>query len=535
MSKDMNEFQLLINQKINTVDVEIINGKYIDKNDLTNNYFNNIDHFPGVYIIKKKNEKKIYVGESGHPYNRLIQHIAKSYLEKNDHFWVFHSKQFHKSFVYDLETRLLDYLFAEEKYNLINEKMNQGSHNYFLKNEFNQIISKVWSYLLEIGIAFSEMEQLENKTIYKLSPFKNLNEEQSDVVNDVKQLSCDVTLIEGLPGTGKSVIVSNLYKDLSKKYNVCLTSGTIPIVDSFKRNFKIYNKNLQTNSKVYKTSELINSNDYFDVVIIDEAHRLKSYTTKGDRNSQLHMKNNNYDDELSLIFKKTKKVILLYDSNQICTIYDFDIDKYIKPDWKKYNLKQQMRITNGDNYINWIFSKFDKGEVVNLDKTLYDFKIFNSFTSMLSQLKDKHKNYPLTRLTSGYTRKWVSQNNKDLFDFEIEHIKLRWNSKPRKKGIFSEGSASLEEVNYFHTVQGFDLDYCGVIVGKDLFIDEKGELQVNEKYVAGKTGKPLLDDPLFHNKLRKWVFNRYKILFSRGVKGTYVWFEDEKVRDYFMK
>lgn len=499
---------------------------------------NIVDRLPGVYCFY--NDKTMYIGESSHPFTRLEQHLSTSNLKTSDEIMIFRSEQFHKSAIYDIETKLIDYVAAEQKFELRNEKTNQGDHEYFLKESYAPVIKEIWDRLREVGVVTSTMKQIENSEVFKFSPFKSLNAEQGRAVEEIistKNLS-KVTLIKGFPGTGKSIVASTLYKELSQKYNVCLTSGTHPTVNAFKNVFKLHQKSLKNNSKILETSKLLRTRDDFKIIIVDEAHRLMKKSGKGHGMKFAHIDNGK--DELQMLIEKFEHVILLYDNNQIVHDGDIDFDetgnKYGVKVTTSFVLDQQMRSQDGYEYINLMVNLLD-GKNVDFNNTTYEVKVFDKFSEMYGLLKSKSDEYPLTRLLSGYTRNWVSKEHfKNManapFDFDIDGIKLHWNSDRKGNWIYSEPAKRLEEVAYYHTVQGFDLHFAGVIIGKDLFLDNEGEIQVDEKYVVASNQKPPKNDPHYHEKLKKWVLNRYKILLSRASKGTYIYVEDEKLREY---
>ena len=90
---------------------------------------------------------------------------------------------------------------------------------------------------------------------------------------------------------------------------------------------------------------------------------------------------------------------------------------------------------------------------------------------------------------------------------------------------------SMNEVRCIHTVQGYDLNYAGVIIGPELSYDEDaGTLVIDEKKYKDINGKRSIADP---EELKRDIINIYKTLLTRGIKGTYVYVVDEKLRDHF--
>lgn len=535
MTNKSNDIVVPLNVTDSEIQVQVLNTNLyqLGKDKIAQSI---VDNHPGVYCFF--NEKTIYIGESVHPFRRLEEHLRSGKLQTQDNIIIFRSPQFHKSAIYDIETKLIDYVAAEQKYNLINEKLDQVDYQYFLKESYAPVILEIWEYLKTKGYVSHTISEIEDLEVFKFSPHKALNEDQAEVVKEIKENQlAKVTLIKGYPGTGKSVVASTLYKDLSQKYNTCLTSGTHPTVLAFKRVFKLHQKSISTNSDILQSSHLLKSSEKFDVVIVDEAHRLMKKSGKGHGMKFAHIDSDK--DELQMLINKFPHVILLYDENQV--VHDGDIE--FDETGKKYGihiepakeLKEQMRSMDGYNYINFMMSMLNGSPIEYKKSDKYEVKVFDNFSEMHEVLKSKIEDFPLTRLVSGYSRKWISKGYKDEtapYDFEIDGVKLRWNSQA-EGWIYSKKAKDLEEIGYYHTVQGFDLHFAGVIIGKDLYLDDNNQIQVDENYVMHTNQKPPKGDPNYHQKLRRWVLNRYKILLSRATRGTYLCIEDKRLREYF--
>ena len=155
----------------------------------------------------------------------------------------------------------------------------------------------------------------------------------------------------------------------------------------------------------------------------------------------------------------------------------------------------------------------------------YEVKVFDNFSKMYKQLKIKNDKYDRVRLLSSYTRKWISKKDKTVFDFDIDGVKLQWNSNSIN-WIDSDNAKKLKEIAYYHTIQGFDLNYAGVIIGKDIYLNDKNQIAINEKYVVAKNEKPnksALSSAEYEWKLKEFVLNRYKVLLTRGARGCYIY------------
>jgi DUF2075 family protein len=108
---------------------------------------------------------------------------------------------------------------------------------------------------------------------------------------------------------------------------------------------------------------------------------------------------------------------------------------------------------------------------------------------------------------------------------------MRWNSTD-KDWINSVGS--LEEVGSIHTVQGYDLNYAGVIIGPDLRLSSSGEVVADRVAYRDKKGKEdtgHLKGRFSDDDLLVFIRNVYGVLLTRGMLGTYVYVCDEKLKE----
>ena len=81
---------------------------------------------------------------------------------------------------------------------------------------------------------------------------------------------------------------------------------------------------------------------------------------------------------------------------------------------------------------------------------------------------------------------------------------------------------------FIHKIQGFDLNYAGVIFGKEMYYDDSEKrILVNKKELRDSRTKGMGDDNML-----QYLINIYLTLMTRGIKGTYVYAVDSKLNDY---
>ncbi|MFA5421158.1 MAG: DNA/RNA helicase domain-containing protein, partial [Patescibacteria group bacterium] len=235
--------------------------------------------------------------------------------------------------------------------------------------------------------------------------------------------------------------------------------------------------------------------------------------------------------ELDWITKCSKSQILFYDKNQSVRPSDLSPTKFEELAIKNFELKSQLRVgggVDGEKYIKFIQDFFDLTKVSNNKFNNYDFKIYEDIGKMVSDIKEKNLKMDLCRMVSGYAWPWMSKKDPNKHDIEIDGVKLRWNSV-NHNWVYSLNA--INEVGCIHTVQGYDLNYTGVIIGPEISYDSiKREFKIHPEKYMDMNGKRGVDDI---KELERYIINIYKTLLTRGIHGTYVYIVDKSLRNYF--
>ena len=142
------------------------------------------------------------------------------------------------------------------------------------------------------------------------------------------------------------------------------------------------------------------------------------------------------------------------------------------------------------------------------------------------------------RVVAGYCWNWISKRNSILKDIQIGRYKATWNlNEDGQSWIIKPDSVS--EVGCIHTCQGLEVDYIGVIVGKDLIVRNNQVITVPEarastdKSIHGWKSLFKQDPETTKKRLDLIIKNTYRTLMTRGMKGCYVYFEDKETEKYF--
>lgn len=394
---------------------------------------------------------------------------------------------------------------------------------------------------------------LSNQAIEKLSPFKELTDEQAELVDDVidfarKHLEQDhpaVYTILGDAGTGKSVVLSQLFARIQKAARIQADSPFYGTHNYFLVNhpevLKVYKQIAGPIKTLLKKdyqrpttfiNQLDKRNETSDIVVIDEAHLLLS---KPD-----HYNNFYHENQLVEIIKRAKVVILVFDPYQVLRMKSFwtldRLNELVAPyPHQSYQLKHQFRMTASDELIDW-FNNLTDGQIKPLPKNArehYDFRIFDDAELMRQTIVKRNQEVGLSRIlsTSGYP----STLDGGKHYITEGRFKMPWDQYNFTATPWAELPETIDEVGSIYTCQGFDLNYAGIIIGP--VISQKpdtNQLQVNlDRFTDTEAFKKRADltDPdqiIYYEK--RMILNALNVILKRGVKGTYLYAHDPLLR-----
>jgi uncharacterized protein len=508
--------------------------------------------FPVVYFLN--NNTTVYIGESVAVRNRMKNHLNNPERKTLDSMTLIIHEKFNRSATYNIETKLINYFLADERYLLQNKSQTADSisHNYYDKSFYNeQVFNEIWDKLKEKKFVTHSREVIENKDIFKLSPFKELSTDQIELkdkiinicenhINDEKPF---VFLIKGEAGTGKSVVLSavfNRIQELSKeKSSVLYNRNNFLLVnhtEMLKTYYKIAGKVRALKKKNFnKPTPFINqqknSNQSADIVFVDEAHLL---LTRPD--SFNNFKENNHLEE---IIKYSKIVILVFDNKQVLKMKSYwDENKLLSlvdsRRSEEYILRNQFRMRASHSMISWIDHFIEKKITTIPQEEEFDFRVFDSAAKMYREICTKNKEFGLARMVSTFD--YVHKKDGEIYYIKEDFLKLPWNTTEGDT-TWAEREDTIGEVGSIYTIQGFDLNYVGVILGPSVSYDEKyDELKIiteNYKDTEAFRGKDNFNDP--ENVKEKIILNSINVLLKRGIKGLYIFASDTKLRTRLIK
>ncbi len=544
-------------------------------------------NWPVVYIINNDNEA--YIGETTNFGIRSNQHLANEVRKKLSEISVIGDDTFNKSSVLDLEAFLIKYMSADDKFKLQNSNTGLKNHNYYQRKMYESKFKEIWYQLKSKGLVNNDLKVIENSDLFKFSPYKTLTTDQYMIVNDILGvLAHDVNLnenstflIEGGAGTGKTILGIYLIKllseykkdkniigdeqddrDLNNILTIHNSIGNLKIalvvpMENLRSTLKRVFKSIDglSPSMVLSPHDVANSDYIYDLLIVDEAHRLKKrknltqYATFDQNNKNFRL--GDKGTELDWIILKSKYQILFYDEKQSIKPSDVNKENFdelmLNKNYHPYKLEVQLRCLNGGNeyvdYVNSIFSDSQPSKFIEFKK--YDFKIFDNVNELVEEIKYKNNELGLCRTVAGYAWKWTSKDSKlpqnlknkttselidaGIYDLEIDGYKYIWNSKASD---WINSPNSKDEIGSIHTTQGFDLNYTGIIIGNELKYNlNENKFLVDKSNYYDVKGKNDTTD----QQLLSYILNIYTVMFTRGMLGTYVYVCDPGLREYLSK
>ena len=296
---------------------------------------------------------------------------------------------------------------------------------------------------------------------------------------------------------------------------------------------KAYVDNLFKGSGIFYDSP----SNFFDCLIVDEAHRL---------NEKSGMFKNKGENQIKEIINASKTAIFFVDDHQQVTTSDIGSIEEIKK-WCRYfdaevyedELLSQFRCSGSDSYLSWIDNVLE----INAEATSdfdhdYDIRICATPDEVSDLIIAKNKINNKSRIVAGYCWDWISngKNDPDVYDIQIGNFQASWNLNSTKTWAIDENS--VKEIGCIHTCQGLEFDYVGVIIGDDMRYENGHIVTDFTKRAATDQSIKGLKTIFKKDKVKalkiadKIIKNTYRTLMTRGMKGCYIYCTDTNLRNY---
>jgi uncharacterized protein len=345
-----------------------------------------------------------------------------------------------------------------------------------------------------------------------------------------------VVLVRGGPGTGKSVLAINLLGRLLKDGRIThYATGSRAFTKTLWKVVGSRAKPLLRYFNNYRDA----SPGEIDALICDEAHRIREtsngrFTRKTNRSTE---------PQIREILRAAKVAVFFIDDRQVVRPKEIGSSDYIRThaaelgfSVSEYELDVQFRCSGSAGFVNWVNNTLGIERTANQLWTgaeAFDFRILPSPSSVEAAIRAKVREGVTARLVAGYCWDWSKPNPDGTLvdDIVIGDWKKPWNARPDSgrlakdippSDLWATEPGGLNQVGCIYTAQGFEMDYVGVVWGKDLVYDLDAQSWVGNRLESrDRTVKQSRSD--FVNLLK----NTYRVLLSRGMKGCYVCFLDK--------
>lgn len=539
--------------------------------------------YPTVYIVhdeKKSRKFSVYIGETSNIRQRTKQHLIEDPKKRDDweslansddsKMYIIGHDHFNKSLTLDIENKLMMYMSSIDSVQAVYNRRTNQQKEYYTADKLDEIFSKIWRKLRKKNKTLFPVEKIiKDSALFKASPFHKLSEEQVQAKDKVilkimealtRNQSGELILVAGEAGSGKTVLMSSLFYELKqlaeeKSENIVLQEANSYLLVNHEQQLKVYQQiatklgmtSKKTPKLVSKPTTFINNHtpeEKADIVIVDEAHLLWTQGKQSYRG-----KNQLYD-----LMERAKVVVAVFDINQVLSTEQYWEEEELLTLEHEANLKgnfirleNQMRINAGQSTIDWIRSMIDDKKInpILKDAKGYELKIFNHPDELYQAIKEKAKdeNSGISRITATFDWEYVDKRKPEKNDYwrvKIGNWSLPWNlqlpqtKKQKRKNrnlSWAEQEQTIDEVGSTFTIQGFDLNYAGVIIGPSVKY-RNGEVVFDRSFSQNK--KATRQRTLKNGKKEQFsdmlLKNELNVLLTRGVNGLYIFAVDEELQ-----
>ncbi|GAB2972260.1 DNA/RNA helicase domain-containing protein [Frigoribacterium salinisoli] len=537
-------------------------------------------NWPVVYVLD--DGRRVYVGETVNAAARMRQHLESEQRGSLRAVRLVLDDTFNKSVCLDLESRLIALFAADGRYEVLNGNQGIVDADYYDRSTYQDTFDAIFDSLRADSLFTRTVPEIENSELFKLSPYKALDRGQAIVMegileglfDDLERGRGGALVVQGEPGTGKTIVAVYLAKllhdiahgrgkddpDADALFSDFFVQEHRDLLAGLRFGLVVPQQSLRTSLKrvfaktpgldrsmVLTPFDVGKSAEKYDLLVVDEAHRLnhRANQASGPQNASfaavneaLFGRDEDHYTQLDWIREQSRHQIYLLDTEQ--SVRPADLPARVQQelvdaaalDDRHYRLATQMRMRAGEDFVGYVRSFLRGEQPARQSFSDYDFRLFDDLGEMHDAIRAKDEEFGLARLVAGYAWEWRSKKDRNAIDIEIDGRHLRWNSS-QKDWITSTGA--VDEVGSIHTVQGFDLNYVGVVIGPDLRWDaQAGRMVFDRAHYFDKKGmenNPRLGITYTDDDLLRFVRNIYAVLLTRGIRGAYVYVCDPALRE----
>ncbi|MBP2622478.1 DNA/RNA helicase domain-containing protein [Streptococcus oricebi] len=498
--------------------------------------------YPVLYLLYSQSNRHAFLGETVQIQHDLLQHLRKGHYER---LLLMSHEHLHQSALYTIEGKLLNYLLADEGFILDNLTTSRTriQHRYYQQTYYQkELFRDLWEALLEAGFVKQGAQEIENRALFKLSPYHDLSLDQAAIKEELitsyqdllKEEKRVLVFIRGEAGTGKSVLLSSLFSSLQE-----MTTKSSYLLVNHQEVLKTYHALSQRltslkEEQILEPEQFIAQVKETDLVLVDEAHLL--------------LATGRSKTQLSDILSRTRMLVCIYDEYQLLRLQSHwdsksflaslgqDQDVLVRD----FELTDQIRMRSSQEVWRWVDTlvKERKIEPIPMNhsgKNLFDFKIVKSAEDLKRLIAYRNRDVGLSRIVATYDYPYKPDGASYLVD--PQGLALPW-TLMKEDATWAERPDTLDEVGSIYTIQGFDLNYVGVLLGPSIAYDPKqGSLVLKSELYqdpAAFQGMTDLNPEEERRQRERIILNSLNVLMKRGVKGLYIHAVNPALRDHLL-
>ena len=546
-----------------------------------------------IYIYRGTKTQKVYIGQTVHFTERHKQHYDGTEEKFNtagfNKVIVVFSQFFNGSALDDVESQLITYFKADNSKSRkasvefdtdeVTNRTGGNSVNDYADREkvASEVILPLWEDVLykEGWVSTPTLDELRAKALVKYSPIKVLTPEQSLLISEIIHNPNTSYVINGDAGTGKTVLLTHLVASMLMQRPLARIG--VVVQPNWEKTaeeiFRIYGM-ISSCLDVFTSSKLIARGDKYDVIIVDESHKLSRKHGKQHPSFNAVYDipgNEGYGSHLEIIQNLGTQVILMYDVLQAIRPANVtrEMFKDLTKNYEKRFLKTQFRIQapkgksyTSDDYVNGIkYLLYKDTGLLSSSLTNYDpnfnHEVFRDnspdayfgyvtgkpMRQLFDWIEDDRNFNPehINRVLSGMfccdtVDVWAIAHGKDpsITHFHEDGFDRRWNSTQENWVNIKDDDAE-DQIGSVFAVQGIDLNKVGVMIGPDIRVNDEGKLEAvpdNHNNTNNKFSVEEMEIPENQFEFTLYILNQYYVLLTRGIDGIRVGFWDN---DDFLK
>jgi DUF2075 family protein len=417
-------------------------------------------------------------------------------------------------------------------------------------------------------------------------PFE-LTRFQEDAVEQILGIAKDgapaVAFVEGGPGSGKSIVLlESLYRlAVERDFDVCFVTASSSYREAIEEQIRRHGLD-RLRDKISVTNKLSTAGRTFDVVLFDEAQRMREWP----KTTMTTAERTNENRSVNILLRSARVLVFAMDTIQVIRaeeqgdlarlrgrargdlkqklrLYEAELEAKGAP--KRADLRREpidivlhrrFRAGGTGNYETWIerlLRKDSPGPIGWLPDERYILRVAGSPQEMQAFLESRIKEHDRARMTAGFCWDWSKDGHLDATGRRTDHIHIEteaglwsypWNAHtktataPASVRWAIDDEYGFGQIGCVYTCHGLEFDWVGVIIGPDLVWRDGAWLARRSEHrdrttvrgaAAGLTGeaKARALDARFDELVR----NIYRILLSRGLRGTVLYSPDKETRD----